>query len=41
VSLLHAGRGQMPLKMRRFMDFAVPRLRRGLLEFGYGAAGKP
>jgi len=27
VSLLHASRGQMPLKMRRFMDFAVPKLR--------------
>lgn len=32
VSLVHAGRGQMPIKMRRFLDFAVPRLRRGLLE---------
>lgn len=27
VSLIHAARGQMPLKMRRFMDFALPRLR--------------
>ena len=27
VSLVHAARGQMPLKMRRFLDFAVPRLR--------------
>ena len=27
VSLLHASRGQMPLKMRSFLDFAVPRLR--------------
>lgn len=27
VHLVHAGRGQMPLKMRRFMDFATPRLR--------------
>jgi len=27
VSLVHVGRGQMPLKMRRFLDFAVPRLR--------------
>jgi DNA-binding transcriptional LysR family regulator len=33
VSLVHAGRGQMPLKMRRFMDFALPRLRQSLLEF--------
>lgn len=27
VSLLHASRGQMPLKMRCFLDFAIPRLR--------------
>jgi len=27
VSLLHASRGQMPLKMRSFLDFALPRLR--------------
>jgi DNA-binding transcriptional LysR family regulator len=27
VHLLHASRGQMPLKMRRFLDFAAPRLR--------------
>ena len=27
VSLVHAARGQMPLKMRRFLDFAAPRLR--------------
>lgn len=27
VSLLHAGRGLMPLKMRSFLDFAAPRLR--------------
>lgn len=32
VSLVHAARGQMPVKMRRFLDFAVPRLRRRLLE---------
>jgi DNA-binding transcriptional LysR family regulator len=30
VSLVHAARGQMPLKMRRFLDFAVPRLRAAL-----------
>lgn len=30
VHLMHAARGQMPLKMRRFLDFAVPRLRRVL-----------
>lgn len=27
VHLVHAGRAQMPLKMRRFIDFAAPRLR--------------
>eukprot|EP00913_Durusdinium_trenchii_P021388 g20101.t1 len=30
VSLIHVARGQMPLKMRRFLDFAVPRLREAL-----------
>ena len=30
VHLLHAARGVMPLKMRVFMDFAVPRLRAAL-----------
>ncbi len=30
VHLLHASRGQMPLKMRRFLDFAAPRLRQAL-----------
>lgn len=34
VSLVHSERGQMPIKMRRFMDFAVPRLRSVLLELG-------
>jgi DNA-binding transcriptional LysR family regulator len=34
VNLLHVTRGQMPLKLRRFIDFAVPRLRRALSEFG-------
>jgi DNA-binding transcriptional LysR family regulator len=32
VHLVHASRGQMPLKMRRFLDFAVPRLRQALLQ---------
>lgn len=32
VSLVHAGRSQMPIKMRRFLDFAAPSLRRSLLE---------
>ncbi|HEX4766875.1 MAG TPA: LysR family transcriptional regulator [Lichenihabitans sp.] len=30
VHLLHAGQGLLPLKTRRFLDFAVPRLRRAL-----------
>jgi DNA-binding transcriptional LysR family regulator len=30
VHLVHAARGQMPLKMRRFLDFAAPRLREQL-----------
>jgi DNA-binding transcriptional LysR family regulator len=30
VHLIHVSRGQMPLKMRRFLDFATPRLRKAL-----------
>ncbi|MEJ2466477.1 MAG: LysR substrate-binding domain-containing protein [Candidatus Thiodiazotropha sp.] len=30
VHLIHASRGRMPLKMRRFLDFAAPRLRETL-----------
>lgn len=30
VNLVHAARGQMPLKMRRFLDFAAPRLRKAV-----------
>ncbi|HEX7747739.1 MAG TPA: LysR family transcriptional regulator [Bordetella sp.] len=30
VHLVHVARGQMPLKMRRFLDFAVPRLKQVL-----------
>lgn len=41
VNLVHAGRGQMPLKMRSFMDFAVPRLRRSLLEFSNANGERP
>lgn len=36
VHLLHAAHGQMPQKMRRFLDFAAPRLRRGLSELDSG-----
>jgi len=32
VHLVHVARGLMPLKMRRFLDFATPRLRRALNE---------
>ena len=31
VHLVHASRTQMPLKMRRFLDFAAPRLRAALI----------
>lgn len=36
VHLVHAAQGQMPLKMRRFLDFAAPRLRRVLGEIAGG-----
>lgn len=32
VSLVHAGQGLLPLKTRRFLEFAVPALRRSLVE---------
>jgi DNA-binding transcriptional LysR family regulator len=32
VHLLHSSHGQMPVKMRRFLDFAAPRLRRAMEE---------
>jgi DNA-binding transcriptional LysR family regulator len=34
IHLIHAARGQMPLKMRRFVDFAAPRLRQALGRIG-------
>ena len=37
VHLVHATRGQMPLKMRRFLDFAAPRLRKALAKISSGA----
>jgi DNA-binding transcriptional LysR family regulator len=37
VHLVHATRGQMPLKMRRFLDFAAPRLRKALAKIGSAA----
>jgi DNA-binding transcriptional LysR family regulator len=30
VNLIHAGQGLLPLKMRRFLEFAAPRLRKSL-----------
>jgi DNA-binding transcriptional LysR family regulator len=38
VHLVHAARGQMPLKMRRFLDMAAPRLRQVLADMG-GVSG--
>ena len=35
VHLVHALRGQMPLKMRHFIDFAAPRLREAIGEFTF------
>ena len=34
VHLVHAAHGQMPLKMRHFLDFAAPRLRQALARLG-------
>ena len=39
VHLLHAARGQMPLKMRRFLDFAALRLRLALGQLEHGVCG--
>ena len=36
VNLVHASRGYMPLKMRRFLDFAAPRLRKAVADVGGG-----
>jgi len=33
IHLVHAARGAMPMKMRRFLDFAVPRFRKSLRSF--------
>ncbi len=34
IHLIHVSRNQMPLKMRRFLDFAAPRLRKSLATIG-------
>lgn len=39
IHLIHAARGQLPLKMRRFLDFAAPRLRASLEQLAAGAPG--
>ncbi|NPD69902.1 LysR family transcriptional regulator [Lichenicola cladoniae] len=36
VNLVHASRNYMPLKMRRFLDFAAPRLRKAVADVGGG-----
>jgi DNA-binding transcriptional LysR family regulator len=35
VHLLHVSRAQMPIKLRRFIDFAAPRLRESLSKLGH------
>jgi DNA-binding transcriptional LysR family regulator len=40
IHLLHAARGQMPLKTRRFLDFAAPRLRATLELLAAEAPGR-
>jgi len=39
VQLVHTSRGQMPLKMRRFLDFAAPRFRQALNAITSSAPG--
>jgi DNA-binding transcriptional LysR family regulator len=34
VHLVHLSRDMMPVKLRRFIDFAVPKLREALADFG-------
>ncbi len=41
ISLLHAAHGQMPLKMRRFLDFAAPRLRQAMERLAEREPGQP
>lgn len=39
IHLIHISRSMMPLKLRRFIDFAVPKLREELANFGRVPAG--
>jgi len=41
VHLMHLPRSQMPLKMRKFLDFAVPRLRKSLTTISTAKAPAP
>jgi len=41
VNLVHASRGYMPLKMRRFLDFAAPRLRKAVANVDGGDVTEP
>jgi hypothetical protein len=34
VHMIHVSRSLMPIKLRRFIDFAVPKLRDSLSDFG-------
>jgi DNA-binding transcriptional LysR family regulator len=36
VNMLYSKKGRLPLKMRRFLEFAAPRIRKSLLETGGG-----
>jgi DNA-binding transcriptional LysR family regulator len=44
IHFLHAHQGLLPLKMRRFLEYAAPRIRRSVLttqkKLGYGADDK-
>ena len=37
VHMLHSKKGRLPFKMRHFLEFAAPRIRKSLLEVGGGA----
>lgn len=41
IHLVHAGRGKLPLKMRRFLDFAAPRIRAQVARFGAPPSDTP
>jgi DNA-binding transcriptional LysR family regulator len=41
IHLVHAAQGKLPLKMRRFLDFAVPRIRAQVTRFGPAPSAAP